>query len=685
MAKETRVPQLPAIPRDVSREARRWMEAVKEVIEVREGTRGLDLDTSVTFRDLIDANIDISSLNIRGAPKKQPPGRGGVGGSGENYYPDLPLTQPPGNIDPLPFLNVPPMPESVSASGGVGIVWLSWKNPLSIYSNHKYAEIRRGESTVFSESVQIGTANGSRYVDRLTTAGDSKLYYYWVRFVNLQLVPGPWITDPVSAGNIYEILKAQIQETFLFSALKKRIDLIDAASSIPGSVNNRIEAKADETLASAEETTVAYVGEVNDNVRAFTRAVFGQDTVPNRVVSLAAQVDSVQSKANRAHSSVQRVMASYNGGDSIYAVKIQTDAYGRKAVAGFGLSSHASDEGIESSFVVLADKFAVVLPAHEGYAEEAYPFTVGRDTNNRPIVVIKNTAIGDATITNAKIVDLDASKIKSGTIEADTEISLASGRLTMKTFVSTWYSGGVKHSENNAHIVVYDNNGRARVQLGCATDGTYGPDSFGLWVWDKNGKVKFDANGARVFVDNELVNDLWVGGYKATVPQGEFSGGTIALPLNANESTVLQYVNYDPQGCRKITFQVGFGYHIYHTFEIPESTTGWIKWFVGVYPPWSSDPAWYCELLQIDCQPAPVMGGENLPIERHGYFYASPDIVIPESFRYGNRQFRVKLGCVHYDYYGVANLGDFNLNNHANFDVIRKVWNRSALVCGLRS
>jgi len=108
--KLTKTPQIPAIPKDVSPSVRRWMESIKEIVEVREGTRGQDLDRGVTFRDLVAANLDITSLNIKGAPTSMPTGGGDNDTpTGDTDPVDVPpWTPPPGVIDPLPYCATPP-------------------------------------------------------------------------------------------------------------------------------------------------------------------------------------------------------------------------------------------------------------------------------------------------------------------------------------------------------------------------------------------------------------------------------------------------------------------------------------------------------------------------------------------------------------------------------------------------
>lgn len=490
----TKAPQIPAVPNGIDPATRNFLQALKQVVELREGTRGQALDAHVSFRDLVDADVDISKLNISGAPT----GGGGDGSSG---------TTVPGGIIPIPYMNVPPTPTNFAASGGVGIVFLTWDNPRDIYTNHDCTEVWRGLTSSFAGAGLIGTAEAGRYVDEvgINPSDPDGLYHYWIRFKSTDLVYGAF-AGPVAGGSVYDILVARITATHLYEDLGARIDLIDGA--MEGSVAARISTLQE-----------AIVGEDGDTV-----------------VQTTTQLTTTQEGHT---TTLEEHAESLNGLAAQWTVKIDADGY----VAGFGLAVYPVDGEQTSDFIVRAEKFAVVIP--EGGASgndiSLVPFVIGV-VDGEAVVTMSAAAIGDATITSAKIVDLVASKIKTGTLVADTQITVGTSNFVLKSLAEADGSYG--------QMVVSDNN-RVRALFG--RTGT-GADDFGLVVYGPDGSVQFDAGGARVTIDQAFINDLWAGGFKVSVPDGAFTSANLILPrpydisqgIYTGQITV-QSLYYDPQ------------------------------------------------------------------------------------------------------------------------------------------
>ena len=106
-----------------------------------------------------------------------------------------------------------------------------------------------------------------------------------------------------------------------------------------------------------------------------------------------------------------------NGLRGQYSVKIDTNGH----VAGFGLSSTATTGTPTSAFIVRADKFAVINPSDTGSglgtnspSSSIVPFII--DNGN---TYIASAMIKDASIVNAKIGSLSATKLTADTIHAD--------------------------------------------------------------------------------------------------------------------------------------------------------------------------------------------------------------------------------------------------------------------------
>lgn len=170
---ETRVPALP----DPNQDPQGFLRAVKEIIEVREGTRGNAIDREVTFRDLVDAGLAAPNRAIAGKGRMPasaivvPAGNGGAGGGiGTGVK---------------PVMTTPPKPRDVTAVGTFGSILIAWAQPD--YANHAYTEILRADIDDIGQAVVIGSSVGGQYADAV---GESATKYYWVRFVSTSNVKG---------------------------------------------------------------------------------------------------------------------------------------------------------------------------------------------------------------------------------------------------------------------------------------------------------------------------------------------------------------------------------------------------------------------------------------------------------------------------------------------------------------
>jgi hypothetical protein len=112
-----------------------------------------------------------------------------------------------------------------------------------------------------------------------------------------------------------------------------------------------------------------------------------------------------------------------------YTVKVDTNGY----VAGFGLASTTTTATPTSEFIVRSDKFSIASPSGPGITPyEPFIVRTTATTINGEAVpagvyikdaaiqngTITNAKIGDAAVDNAKIANLNAAKITAGTINA---------------------------------------------------------------------------------------------------------------------------------------------------------------------------------------------------------------------------------------------------------------------------
>ena len=225
LVRETVVPAIPTIPE--KNELASILRAVKQLLETREGLRGSPLDANITWRELLDRGM----VNITRD--------GSIGGGGGDVGdPDTPGT-----------VTIPPAPTGLTATGAMTSIILEWANPVAAYANHSYTKIYRNAVDNLATATLIGLSPGRFYTDAV---GSDAAYYYWVRFVSNSDTEGPPNATAGTLGEtspdvayLLEMLSGQITESELYAALSARIDLIDAAEIVPGSVNARIKTETD--------------------------------------------------------------------------------------------------------------------------------------------------------------------------------------------------------------------------------------------------------------------------------------------------------------------------------------------------------------------------------------------------------------------------------------------------------
>lgn len=173
-------------------------------------------------------------------------------------------------------LAVPPVPANLVATGGLGVIFLSWDAPG--YSNHSHTEIYRapGTETNVANAVLIGTARPNFYAD---SVGDGSTYNYWIRFVSTSAVSGPYLQPHVQASASVDptyaltVLTGSITESQLYNALNTRINLID--TPVTGLVDRIGVAEGDilvnqQDISQAQADILTNAGNVSNNAAAIT-------------------------------------------------------------------------------------------------------------------------------------------------------------------------------------------------------------------------------------------------------------------------------------------------------------------------------------------------------------------------------------------------------------------------------
>lgn len=472
---ETKVPAIPSLQGITDPALRTILSAIKEVLEVRDGRRGNELDQFVKLRDLTEAKI--ATVKRRGA-------------GGNNS-----LLDPEGVKD----YASPPALTNLAVTGGYQQMFLEWDylGPFN-YASFSHVEIWRSATDVLGEAVILGETTASLYSD---PCGSSLTFYYWVRAVSTSNVMGPFNAVHGTVGStsldvtyLLDKLTGSITESQLFTSLNDRIDLIDAPATNLNSVNARVAALRSDTedsvaqvntrvdvLESYDQDLITAINQIivvdqgqaselyleqtariaADNAQAaqiesisalvatnaanitneqtaratadtaltnslntaLSRVGAAEATITSNYNTLAgvdtaqaAAINTLSSTVNGNTASIQTQATTLNGLSAQYTVKVDVNGY----VSGYGLSSTLNNATPYSTFYVRADSFAVGSPGQTGvtpFVVQTSPQVVNGETV--PVGVYMDGAyIKNGTITNAKIGNaaIDSAKIADASI-----------------------------------------------------------------------------------------------------------------------------------------------------------------------------------------------------------------------------------------------------------------------------
>lgn len=253
------------------------------------------------------------------------------------------------------------------------------------------------------------------------------------------------ITAPIGAAvqnnqsplvQLVRDLRASVLTSPLYEALSSRVDILVAPAGTAGSLLNEVSLRqnSDNVLVSAVNTLWGVIG----NNTAL--AVAGSSVTVNDVTATATAFSQVQATItdpatglyiqSAALRTEQTATASLvTGLSGQYTVKLDLNGY----IAGFGISSSVSLAGVAtSSFIVLASRFAVVLPGNS----PRVPFVVGQ-VNGQTLVGIDGSLVVDQSIV-AGAIDTRMLTIK----DAGGTVILSSGVPLTQNYVNLGIAGG---------------------------------------------------------------------------------------------------------------------------------------------------------------------------------------------------------------------------------------------------
>lgn len=212
---------LPSVTSPIPRDLQLFVQRVRESLD------GGGLDAAVTTRQLIASGVL-------------------MGASAGDQNP------PSGSVQ------APRAPTGLVATGALASINVSWGS--SNYSGHAYTEVWAHGSDLIGDIQLVGMTVGNNFSHQI---GGAATRYYWVRNVNRNGAASAYnATNGVQASTstdpayILSLLAGEITASQLHNDLGSRINLVDGAASLSGSVAARVAAEASaRALAVAAEVT----------------------------------------------------------------------------------------------------------------------------------------------------------------------------------------------------------------------------------------------------------------------------------------------------------------------------------------------------------------------------------------------------------------------------------------------
>jgi hypothetical protein len=208
---------------------------VRETLMTYLGKQGDPLDRGITIRDLVDSGFaSLSNFKFGGG--------------------SAPLIAGPSITDAyVPDLTPPPTPTGFTATAAISNIIIECDDP--VYSQghgHRlsriYGATRAGSAPqpVFADAIEITQFSGA--VTSYSTNPATE-WHLWIKWESIDGVlsaspaggtNGLVVTTGQDVAKLLEALTGELTAAQLYTDLGARIDLIDAAASVPGSVNARV-------------------------------------------------------------------------------------------------------------------------------------------------------------------------------------------------------------------------------------------------------------------------------------------------------------------------------------------------------------------------------------------------------------------------------------------------------------
>ena len=219
--------------------------------------------------------------------------------------------------------------------------------------------------------------------------------------------------------------------------------------------------RIDEVIVNEKEATARSLLSLQTDVNGNKASINSlNQTFSDYQQATATQINGITATVNGHTSAITtnaQAIANVNGDlKAMYNIKVGVASNGQYYAAGMGIGVENTPSGMQSQVIFLADRFAVT---HQAGATVTLPFVIQNGQ-----VIIRDTVIGDATITRAKLAET-ISSVNYVQNQAGLSINFRTG--TLENYGSTAGEGAMK--QTNQTISVKDANNVLRVQIGRIT------------------------------------------------------------------------------------------------------------------------------------------------------------------------------------------------------------------------
>lgn len=474
--------------------------AMRQIIELREARAGSVMDKHLSLRDLVDAGVlslDIGGQTLAGnIAGTVVSGYGGATvniGGGSSFS---------GYIDPRPTYVTPPTITGLKVAGAFTSIILTWDIASINYLNFAYVEVWRYTADNLASATLIGTSTSSLYVDEGGTVGAT--YYYWVRARNSENTAGAYTaTTATTHGGLLQIGNVNLGPLVVDAAnlaagavttakFASSIEPVGIVTSVPGTLSTKTvfnttdgklyrwngaayvatlpAADITGTLADAQLAAIAaskVTGTLSDSqLAAIAAAKITGQIVTTQITDNAITTAKINAGAVTASQiAANTITAGQIAAGTVTATEIAAGTItGAKIAAGTIAASNIAADTITASQIaanaitsselaansVVAGKISAGAVSATEIAASAVQAThlaansiaVGTAAVQNGAIV--NAMIANATIDSAKIAYLDAAKITAGTLDAAriSAGSLHGNKLTAGTVSATEIAAG---------------------------------------------------------------------------------------------------------------------------------------------------------------------------------------------------------------------------------------------------